>query len=248
LTSVVEFIKPVGALSTKSAPQQVNILGWYLHVVKEQEHFTTAQIGACFDAAHVARPANIASTLAKLVASKAVLRSSSGFRLSASSRTAMEKVLPKRPTTVVTTAILDGLLVKVTNPIQKTFLHETLVCYKHGAYRAAVIMAWNLVYSDVLDRILTHHLAQFNKGVGTNNLKTAITRREDFENFSVKESEIIRIGRATGVLGKETTKALEEKLGKRNTAAHPSNIVVNEATANEVIFDLVQNVLLKPVL
>lgn len=109
-------------------------------------------------------------------------------------------------------------------------------------------MAWNLAFSDVIDRIVAKHLPAFNTGVGTYGLKKPITRREDFEDFSIKESVIIKIGRATGVLGKETTKILEEKLDKRNTAAHPSSTVVSAATAEEVIFDLVENIILKPVI
>lgn len=67
MISVEEFIKPLGSSFTaKSAPQQVVIFGWYLHAVREQANFGTGDIGACFDAAHVARPANIAATLAKL--------------------------------------------------------------------------------------------------------------------------------------------------------------------------------------
>jgi hypothetical protein len=219
------------------------MMGWYLHAVKEQEFFISAEIGACFDAAHVARPANIASTLAKLVDKKAVLRSPKGFRLSASYRAEMEKLLPARPTTVKTTRILADLLAKVTNPVQRAFLVETIVCYNHQAYRAAVVMAWNLVFSDVLDRIVANHLSDFNKGVGTHGMRKAISRREDFENM--QESDIIKIARAQNILGKETTKSLEMKLQLRNTAAHPSTVVVGETTANEVIFDLVQNVLLK---
>lgn len=249
MTEIEQFVGRIAGFDTKPAPLQVEAFAWYLHEVGRKERFSTADIVQLFDAAHIARP-NISLNLGRLCNKKParVLKDTKGYRLSNAARNELSGRLPVHATSVKTTHLLAELLKRVTSPIQLAFLKETLVCYKHGAYRAAVIMAWNLVYSDVLDRIVTHHLAEFNKGVGTNNLKTPITRREDFENFSIKESEVIRIGRTTGVLGKETTKALEEKLGKRNTAAHPSNVVVSEATANEVIFDLVQNVLLKAVL
>lgn len=58
---------------------------------------------------------------------------------------------------------------------------------------------------------------------GTHNLRKPIGDRVDFE--KLKESEIIKIAAAAGILGKESVKKLEETLGKRNTAAHPSTLL-----------------------
>jgi hypothetical protein len=38
---------------------------------------------------------------------------------------------------------------------------------------------------------------------------------------------------------------LKEKLEKRNTAAHPSDMTISSIAAEDVIFDLVENVILK---
>lgn len=125
--------------------------------------------------------------------------------------------LSQRVTSVVTTQLLNSLLDRVQDAAQKTFLTETLSCFKHHVYRASVIMAWNLAFSDVLDRILTNHLDEFNAQVGTHNFKKPITDRVDFE--KLKESEVIKLAAAAGILDKESVKKLEEKLGKRNTRA-----------------------------
>ena len=250
MKDVEHFVEPIADFSKKSAPFQIEAFAWYLHEVKQQEHFSTGGIKRCFEEAHLPPPPNIGASIAKLEAKRParVLRSTNGFRLSKDARTELSALLPVRATTVKTTALLNDLLTRVTDPSQKTFLVETLSCFKNHAYRAAIVMAWNLAFSDVIDRIIASHLTAFNAGVGTHGLRKPITRREDFEDFNVKESVIITIGRATGVLGKATVKILEEKLDKRNTAAHPSNIVISAATAEEVIFDLVENILLRPTL
>jgi len=248
LSNLERFIEPIAGFSSKPAPFAVEVFAWYLHEVKQKERFQTADIGPCFDEVHIARPMNISMILSRLCEKKPprVIKDARGYRLHQTARQELSTKLPQRATSVVTTVLLNDLLTRVTDPAQKTFLTETLNCFKHHAYRAAVIMVWNLAFSDVLDRILTKHLAAFNTGVGTHNLKKPVTDRVDFE--KLKESEIIKIGAATGVLGKETVKKLEEKLGKRNTAAHPSTVVVSVATAEEVIFDFVENIVLRPTL
>ena len=248
MKDAAHFVEPIADFSRRPAPFQVEAFAWFLHEAKQVEHFSTADIRKCFHAAHVIPPANIAAVIAKLEAKKParVLRSTAGFRLSRDARTELSTLLPVRATAVKTTTVLNDLLARVTDPAQKMFLTETLLCFKHHAYRAAVVMAWNLAFSDVLDRIMTRHLTAFNTQVGTHNLKKPVTDRVDFE--KLKESEIIKIGAAAGILGKESVKKLEEKLGKRNTAAHPSTVIVNVTTAEEVIADLVENILLRATL
>lgn len=248
MNDLERFIDPIDGFTARPHPYQIEVFAWYLHEVKRQDRFQPADIGGCFDLLHVARPANVPQAITRLCAKRParIIKDTHGYRLHQDVRRQLGALLPVRATSVATTQLLNDLLKRVADPAQKTFLVETLVCYKHHAYRAAIVMAWNLAFSDVIDRILASHLTTFNTGVGTNNLKKPIAKREDFEN--VKESDVIKIARATGILGKETTKTLEEKLSKRNTAAHPSTVIVSAATAEEVIFDLVENIILKSVL
>lgn len=246
MNDVAQFVEPIADFSKRPAPFQIEAFAWYIHEVRQVDHFSTADIRECYEAAHLSLPVNIAASIAKLEKKKPVrvLRNAAGFRLSKDTRAELGVLLPVRATAVRTTALLNDLVARVADPVKRTFLTETLNCFKHHAYRAAVIMAWNLAFSDVLERIITTHLVAFNTQVGTHNLKKPITDRVDFE--KLKESEVIKIAAAAGILGKESVKKLEEKLGKRNTAAHPSAVVVSVATAEEVIADLVENIVLRP--
>ena len=248
MNDLERFVEPIEGFSSKPAPFTVEVVAWYLHEVKQKERFQPADIGPCFDEIHVIRPANVSLVLNRLCGKSPprMIKDAKGYRLHQVARKELGATLPQRATSVATTQLLNSLLARVTNPAQKTFLQEALVCFKHHAYRAAAIMVWNLAFSDVLDRILASHLAAFNTGIGTNNLKKPIVDRVDFE--KLKESEIIKIASAAGILGKESVKKLEEKLGKRNTAAHPSTVVVSVATAEEMIQDLIENIVLRPTL
>jgi hypothetical protein len=248
VSDILDFVEPISDFSLKSAPFMIEAFAWYLHEVQKQERVSTGDLAICFEKAHIPKPANIAASLAKLCGRKPArfIRDSKGYRLSVHSRKEFGELLPVRATSVKATRVLTELLIRVTEPNQKAFLQETIICFKHHAYRAAIVMAWNLAYSDVLDRIFASHLQAFNSQIGTYGFKNAIQKRSDFSDM--KESQIIALARAAKVLSKESMKILEEKLNKRNTAAHPSTVIVGVTTAEEVIFDLVENILLKSVI
>lgn len=246
MTTLDEFTQDIPDFDAKSAPEKVEIFGWYLHEVKQQDRFSGAHINACFDAVHLQRPANTHAVLGKLCDRKParLLKDARGYRLAAATRTELGQTFQVRQSSVKTTTLLDGLATRVTDPAQVTFLAETLTCFKNEAYRAAIVMAWNLAFSDVLDRILTLHLAAFNAQRAKAFAKmTEVTKRSDFEDY--QESRVIEIARGAGILSASSQKILKEKLDKRNTAAHPSVVVVNSVTAEEVIHDLVENIILR---
>lgn len=157
----------------------------------------------------------------------------------------MERLLPIRPSTVSTTKLLNDLEPKVTNVAQQTFLNEALRCFKQDAFRAAIVMAWNLAYSHVCDRILASHTAAFNAQRKLVYPKLPeIAKGTDFEDY--KESQVIELCRGARILDATVCKHLTAQLNRRNSAAHPSSATFTAAQAEDTITDLVNNVLLNP--
>ncbi len=111
-------------------------------------------------------------------------------------------------------------------------------------------MAWNLAYDHLCHHVLNKHLTAFNaqwplsypKKYANARIK-AVRTRDDFG--ELQESEMIQICRSANIISNDVYKILNEKLGKRNTYAHPSTVTVVPHTAEEVILDLVNNVVLK---
>jgi hypothetical protein len=60
-----------------------------------------------------------------------------------------------------------------------------------------------------------------------------ITSYNDFE--ELKESEVIEICNTAGLVSGNIARILREKLGKRNTAAHPSSAVLVQSQADDVV-------------
>jgi hypothetical protein len=121
------------------------------------------------------------------------------------------------------------------------------VCFKHGAFRASVVMAWNLAFDHLCSWIVSDakRLADFNARMPLRYPKEkypVVTKREDF--VEMKESHIIDIADSAYVVTSNVAKVLREKIIRRNMAAHPADVSTLQPTAEEFIRDLVENVVL----
>jgi hypothetical protein len=103
-------------------------------------------------------------------------------------------------------------------------------------------MTWLLVIDNLFEYILEKKLSEFNKALSSQNLKIkAISQKDDFG--ELKETKFIELCRSANIISNDVRKILDEKLGIRNTCAHPNSIIVAESKATSFIEDLVDNVL-----
>ena len=247
MTALQDFVGRIPNFASKSHSDKIQLFGWYLHEVEGKERFSPLDLGQCYDETHSSKPANIHALLTALCDRKParLLKDTKGYRLAIATRDDLKRTLGVRSSSATTTALLASLIPRVNDPVQRVFLEEALICFNNGAYRAAVVMAWNLAYAHLCDRVLAipTYANDFNtQKVKAFSKRPNVTKRADFEDY--KESEVIEICRGARIVDTSVHKILNEKLGKRNTAAHPSSVVVTAVTAEEVIVDLVENVVL----
>ena len=165
-------------------------------------------------------------------------------------REALDRKYGSRTITIQVTDLLAKLPASVPDLAERTFLDEALVCFKHGAFRAAIVMTWNLAYHHLCDHVIKKELGKFNAQwrlvyPGHHKKSTkAIARIEDFSD-ELKESEVIEICNSAGIISKDIHKILKGKLDRRNSAAHPSTVSISQLQAEEFIDDIVKNVVLK---
>ena len=95
--------------------------------------------------------------------------------------------------------------------------------------------------------VLAHHLSAFNGVLAKNTDKrvkvTSITTRDDFSD--IPEGKFIEFLRSANVISNDVRKILDEKLGTRNSSAHPSGITVKPSKVIDFVDDLVSDVVLK---
>ena len=118
-------------------------------------------------------------------------------------------------------------------------LTEALICFRNKAFRASIVMTWNLTFFHLCTNVLKHKRAEFNAeypvryaGIHKKAKAPVIAKIEDFSS-DLKESEMI-----------EQFNALDRQIGRRNSSADPSTTVITYLQAEEFIHDLIENVVL----
>jgi hypothetical protein len=228
---------------------KVKLFAWFLHSTGKA-YFQPGDINKCFDEAHIHGPKSISSVLIGLSnkSPKEVLRNASGYRLEKVVRDRFDAQYGTRPAAIHVDKILTDLLAKLTNPSQRTYLEESLLCFRMSAFRAAVVMCWNLSYDHLCQFVISDdgRLTNFNTQLPKTYPKadiSSIAKRDDFT--ELKESQVLQVCKSALLISGSVHKIMKEKLDRRNIAAHPSGVGTFAPTAEEYIKDLVENVVLK---
>jgi len=139
---------------------------------------------------------------------------------------------------------LKDACAKLPDGHQKAFLQEAIDCYGIGCNRAAIVLFWSFLLDHLFTLVLTKHAVEFNDVLSKNTDKrvkiTEIKKRDDFG--EIPEGKFIEFLRSGGIISNDVRKILDQKLGTRNTAAHPSIVSVKQSKANEFFEDLLENV------
>src|SRR5262249_26125430 len=142
-----------------------------------------------------------------------LLKDSRGFRLEGRVKEHLDAKYSTRPETVAVAAALQSLPGTISDAAERLFLTEALNCFRAKAFRATVVMTWNLAYDHLLNWVLANHLLAFNTAIPARFPKKGaftVTKRDDFE--ELKEFEVIEICGTAGVISGSMKKILNEKL------------------------------------
>jgi hypothetical protein len=198
-----------------------------------------------FNALDLTEPTNPAAIFFKLKSANQLVKTVDGYRPSAHLKEALKKEVDNKPPLLKAEPHIESLLKKVNRPDAKNFLEEAHLCLRANAPRAAIVMTWIVVIDHLYEYVLAHKLSDFNLELAKKNWKlTSVVTKDDFSEIK-KEKDFIELCRAANVFSIDVRKILDEKLGIRNTAGHPSTVTVHGTKAANLIEDLVENVILK---
>jgi hypothetical protein len=239
-----DFIAKKDGFSSLDYLDQAKYLAYFYGKIKQDPIFTTRNIKDYFELADIAQPKNVTDLCRNLAAKKIFIPAGGGYKLHRDTFYELEgEFSDEKPKQKISNKLRE-LVSKTSQEDNRNFLIEAISCYEIKAYRAAVIMTWLLVIDNLYEYIFATKLEEFNGALGSQNLKIkVIVSKEDFG--ELKEVKFIELCRAANILSNDVKKILEEKLGIRNTCAHPNNIVVAESKATSFIEDLIDNVLLR---
>jgi hypothetical protein len=252
MSDLGDLVGRIPEYSAWNHTEKIKFFAWFLHTSKNQERVTGAEIGQCYDALNEQRPSSIPPFLASVEQKnpKEMIRDKDGYRLVKALRDQFDAKYGQRGTTVKVEKLLADLPGKIPDRAESDFLSEALICFQNSAFRAAIVMTWNLTFFHLCTYVLNKKLADFNAeypkrypGLHKKAKAPTIVNYEDFAS-DLKESEAIEICRSANIITKDQFNALDRQISRRNSAAHPSSTVITVLQAEEFIHDLITNVVL----
>jgi hypothetical protein len=216
-----------------------------------QTNFNRRELVSALEGGGVPTPARLGSVLVDLSSKKmAPLLKVPGKRyaLSVFGQKEVQEYVESTPAATARAPLsaLAALVGRLPGDVEQRFLAEAIACLEVKANRAAVVMVWLLTVDHLQRHVLAHGRPEFNAAWAARGdcRGRQITLQDDFLEIR-DESTFIEILRSATIITKDVRKILDEKLGFRNTCAHPNDIIVPESKVLAAIEDLVYNVVLK---
>jgi hypothetical protein len=225
----------------------VGLFAYYLTVEAGEASATGKAINDCFTACDLTPPARTASYLSEGVKDDKFVKAERGYKLQRHYREELSNTLGAEKIVAQTSVELRKLEARMAAGSSKDFLKETIDCFEARANRATIVMCWILTVDHLIGHVLKSHLTAFNAVLAANTDRrvkvSSVSCRDDFSD--IPEGKFIEFLRSSGAISPDVRRILEEKLGIRNSSAHPSAIAIKRSKVIEFVDDLIENVVLK---
>lgn len=256
--SVLSFLSQFTNWTEYSRKSKILLFAYYLRNFRGEAEFSSADIRTCFRDALLRAPSDLSALLRGLSTGRDSLliasRRRGRYSLSIHGLNEVEKVLASKPRTLARYSIflaaavphLARVIEKVNNDNKRKFLAEAISCLDVEARRATIVMTWLATTDHLYDYVLSKKLADFNSALSRRTDRYSnitVTDKDDFSDIS--EKVFIEVCRSARIISNDVRKILDEKLGIRNTCAHPSAVEVSDSKVGSFIEDLVENVIVK---
>ncbi len=245
---IEDFTQSIPTFDQLPDAQLIELFGYFLQK-NGVSPFKPSNIDSCFDSCDLPKPTWTRVHLNKHSKGKVkkFLKETDGYRLARSTLKEVESLIGDEVPNAQISQVLADLSSQFSDQIEKAFLEEAILCFKTHAHRATIVMVWILTMDHLYRYVLSHKLTEFNSALSKQTDKKiqslAINDRDDFT--EIKESKFIEILRSAKIITNDVRKILDQKLGIRNSASHPSSTIFSARKTEEFVEDLITNVVLK---
>jgi len=200
-----ELVDQVAGFDAAAPGEKIRLFAWWLHTHRNMVTFKTGDIRGCYEQLHLPMP-NIAMYLTRMTNTKPAkaLRKGDNYNLTRDARTDLDAKYGIHPTIQAVSKLLADLPDKVPDMAEKVFLSEAIDCYRMRAYRACIVMTWNLALDHLLNWILSDsaRLATFNAAIVRKYPKRSGVTISAYDDFSDEftEFEIIEVCNTAGTV------------------------------------------------
>ena len=253
-----EFFDGIEGVSGLSRKSIILLAAYYLRKHAGFVEFRGCDIRRCFQDAYIKVPSDLTALLkqhAKGRGSPLLVTSSQRYAMSRDGLDEVETYLTsgdapsEAARSYLASAVphLEKVVSKVADENKRRFLAEAIACASIRAKRATIVMTWLATIDHMYDYVLSKKLNEFNGALSRRPGKTQTVASKD-DLSEMKDSVFIEVCRSARVISNDVRKILEEKLGVRNTFAHPSDVELHDSKVVNFVEDLVDNVIVKYVI
>jgi hypothetical protein len=148
---LAEFASMVPGFDAMGDREKVRHFAWYLHSHRNMHVFATGDVRKCFEELRLVPP-NVSLHLIRMADTKqpSLIRSKGKYKLHRRDMTELDGLYAAHPTTIAASKLLADLPAKMPDLVERAFLEEAINCYKVKAYRAPIVMTWNLAYDHLI--------------------------------------------------------------------------------------------------
>lgn len=242
------FIAGISGFGDWGHADKIRMFAWLQHFLRKKTRFSTGDVNWCYKALSF-EPSNTSKYL-KDMEGKELLKDKSGYYAEGKFLAKYNELYGTHHITLSIRQQVKDLINMVPDIAEKDIMKEAEICLHYGAGRATIIMVWNVAFYHLCQFILKYHLTDFNNRMPMRFPKKwnaadlpVIQKYDDFGD-EMMEREVIEVCNSAGIINGNLYKILVEKLGARNSAAHPSTIRIGQLQAESFIDDLIKNVVL----
>ncbi len=247
------FLQRIPNIDSLHRTELARYFVYFLTVGDTTADATPAQVAKCFRTSEGIPWDDVRFYLSRAAQKKnrddvpLLVHTGQGYRLERRERERIRSTFSNEPHKREADAALRSLVGQLSAIAEQSFLDEAVKCYDVGAYRATVLMTWNLTLHHLSEYVFRHQLASFNVELAKVKDKrvkvSTVITMDDFAD--IPENKFIEIMRAANIINNDVRKILDQKLGTRNSYAHPTTLSLSPVKASEFVQDLINNVVLK---
>lgn len=242
------FIAGVSGFQSKGHADMVRMFAWLQHFLRKKTRFGTADVNWCYSQLYL-KPANTSQYLIDMEKRGELLKDSGGYYCEGKFLAKYNGLHGTHNITLTIRQQVKDLINSVPNIAEKEFMKEAEICLRNGAARGTIIMVWSIAFYHLCQWVLSHHLAKFDARIPVYSKKWKVTDLpiiQKYDDFGDKmsEREVIEVCNSADIITGDLHKILVRNLGTRNSAAHPSSVLIGQLQAEALIDDLIKNVIL----
>ena len=132
---------------------KIRLFAWVQHALLNKDRFNTRDINWAYETLYY-KKTNVSQYLSDMEQRKELLRDGRSFYLEGSVRAQLDAKYGENDITLNIRQMIKELPDKVPNIAEKDFMKEALICLRHDAARAAIIMVWNIAFYHLCSYVL----------------------------------------------------------------------------------------------